>query len=289
MALAAGAGGVAGATTTLECGLFRDYVAPDPVGDVAGAITFGVNGNPEDIAADATLVPPIDTALPSLTGGVPTCLTVTRDAGVITSLAFAPSGTISGTVVLVADLFGPGQDAYVIADRLFTPVEAVAANDGLAALIKSAADSGMNLVVMLAIDTSTGFPTGFAATTTLSGPVVLLSGGDITIGTATLPSSVIRAAARADLEEAANLGVPATVVVDGIGTLDNSSAGGVMIDITLSVTFAAPAVTPSPTEAALPNTAMTRQAPEPSGFAALAGAVCLLTVLAIRRQTKGPR
>ena len=121
---------VAAATDTLECGLFRDYTAPDPIGDTPGSITFGLSGPAETIAADATLVPPTDTNLASLQGGAPTCLTVTRESGVITSLAFAASGTISGIPELVADLFGPGQDAYVISDRLFTPAELVATNAG---------------------------------------------------------------------------------------------------------------------------------------------------------------
>ena len=79
------AGGVD--TTTLECGLFRDYTAPEPATSTPGSITFGVSGTPEVIAADATLVPPADTALPSLQGGAPTALTVVRNGGVITSLA----------------------------------------------------------------------------------------------------------------------------------------------------------------------------------------------------------
>jgi hypothetical protein len=259
------ASGVAAADTALECGLFRDYTAPDPIAATAGSITFGLSGTPEAIAPDATLVPPTDTALPSLEGGVPTCLTVTRDAGVITSLAFAPSGTVSGTVILIPDLFGSGQDAYVIADRVFTPVDAVTANPHLAALIKTAADDGATLSITFQIDLGSGVPTGFTATTTLSGAVVLLSSGDIQIGDATLPNAVIDPAARARLHSAAGLGVPATVLVTGIGTLDQGGTGGVSIDITLVVTFTTPAAPtptptapPSPTPRAveLPNTAI---------------------------------
>ncbi|MDP9224363.1 MAG: hypothetical protein M3P18_11005 [Actinomycetota bacterium] len=275
----------AAAQTTLECGLFRNYTAPDPIAVTAGSITFGLNGSPEPIAPDATLIPPADTALPSLQGGTPTCLTVTRDAGMISSLAFAPSGTVSGTVILVPDLFGSGQDAYVIADRVFAPVAAVIANDGLAALIKTAADSGSIFSVTFQIDLSSGVPTGFTATTTLSGPVTAGTGGDIQVGAATLPNAVIDAAARASLDAAAGFGVAATAVVDGVGTLDQSSPGGVVIDVTLSVTYTAPAVaspTPTasatPTSAALPNTAIT---PTPSRVAPAlaAGLLLLLTSL----------
>ena len=254
---------VAAATVSVECGLFRDYIAPDPIAPAAGSITFGLSGSPETIAPDAMLVPPTDTALPSLQGGAPTCLTVTRDGGVITALAFAPSGPIVGTVILVPDLFGSGQDAYVIADRVFAPTDLIATNDGLAALIKTAADSGSTLSITFQIDVTTGVPTRFNATTTFSGIVVLLPGGDIQVGAATLPSAVIDGVARADLEEAADLDVPATVVVDGIGTLDQS--GGVAVDIALTVGFVPPAVVapaPTPTRApALPDTAARPLAP----------------------------
>ncbi len=279
--IASGVSSVTAADVAVECGLFRDYTAPDPVAVTAGSITFGLNGTPETIAPDATLLPPADTALPSLQGGTPTCLTVTRDAGVITSLAFAPSGTVTGTVILVPDLFGSGQDAYVIADRVFAPADAVTANAGLAALIKTAADSGSTFSVTFQIDLSSGVPTDFTATTTLSGAVTLLAGGDIRVGAATLPNPVIDAAARASLTAAADLGVAATVVVNGLGTLDQSSAGGVAIDVTLSVTYTAPAVnTPAPTAAALPNTAATAS---PRDVEAISGAglLLLLTVVLV--------
>jgi hypothetical protein len=268
------------AQTTVECGLFRDYTAPDPIAPSAGSITFGLNGSPEVIAASATLVPPTDTTLSSLQGGTPTCLSVTRDAGSITSLAFAASGTASGTVVLVPNLFGSGQDAYVIADRVFAPASAVVANDGLAALIKTAADSGSVLSITFQIDLSSGIPTGFSATDTFSGLVTLAGNGDVHVGAATLPNSVIDATARAKLATAAGLSVPATVVVNGVGTIDQSSAGGVVINVTLSVTYATPASaspTPSvaPTPQAIPNTAITP--PRGSQMPAFVG---LLVVLA---------
>lgn len=72
-------------TTALECGIFRDYTAPDAGTATPGSITFGITASPEVIAADATLVPPADSSLPSLQGGAPTALNVTRDGGVITA------------------------------------------------------------------------------------------------------------------------------------------------------------------------------------------------------------
>jgi hypothetical protein len=276
------------AQTTVECGLFRDYTAPDPIAPSPGSITFGLNGSPEVIAANATLVPPTDTTLSSLQGGTPTCLSVTRDAGSITWLAFAASGTVSGTVVLVPNLFGSGQDAYVIADRVFAPASAVVANDGLAALIKTAADSGSALSITFHIDLSSGIPTGFSATDTFSGLVALAGNGDVRVGSATLPNSVIDATARGKLTTAAGLSVPATVVVNGVGTIDQSSAGGVVIEITLSVTYATPATaspTPSVTQTprALPNTAITpsrlSEMPTFAGLLVVLGLLLLVVIL----------
>ena len=73
MAAARGLHSVAGvahaATMTTECGLFRDFVSPDPIAVTTGSITFGLSGSPEVIAADATLAPPTDTNLAGLAGG----------------------------------------------------------------------------------------------------------------------------------------------------------------------------------------------------------------------------
>ena len=247
----------AAAETTVECGVFHDYTAPDPGLSVDGSITFGViGGTAEVIDANAAITPPADSVLATFSNGAPTCLSVTRDAGSITAISIAPTGTVSGSVVLVPDLFGPGQDVYVIANRLIAPVVAVEADPALAALIKTAADSGSTLSATFTVDVATGAPTSFNVTTTVVGDVTLLPSGDIQIGNATLPSAVIDATARDDLSQAAELGVPATVVIAGIGTPTQT---GVDIQVTLSVSFAAPASTPSPTPspsaAPLPNTA----------------------------------
>ena len=253
-----------GDSTTVECGLFRDYTAPEPATDTPGSISFGISGSPEPISADATLVPPADTSLASLQGGAPTALSVTRNGGVIVSMSFAAACNISGIPMLVPDLFGPNQDGYVVADRLFVPVELVGSNDGLAALIGTAADASRTFSVTFDIDLSTGFPSGLTAQTTIIGVVVMLDAGAVQVGGATLPASVVDDEARAELAAAAELGVQTTVVVDGIGTIDQAS-GGPLIAITLTVTFATPppptATGPSPTPDLLPNTALNPAAP----------------------------
>jgi len=286
--LAASGGAVSAATTTVECGLFHDYVAPDPVAVTTGSISFGLSGPTETIAADATLVPPANTNLPGLAGGPPTCLTVDRDAGTITSLAFAASGSISGFVELVPDLFGPGSDGYTIADRLFAPTQIVADNAGLNAIIATAADSGAPLTLTFTIDINTGNASAIDANITLSGQVELQSNGDVLIGAARLLDAVIDAEARDALTEAAAIGVPATVIVAGHGTIDGGSPGGVDMAITLSVSFTAPAATPTaspqpaatPTQATLPDTAFVEPKRSPTTVALVLAGIALLAMLA---------
>src|SRR5437773_10527978 len=105
----------AAAETTVECGVFHDYTAPDPVLAVDGSITFGVvGGTAEVIDANATIVPPADTVLATFANGAPSCLSVTRDAGSITAMSIAATGPVSGSVVVVPDPFGSGQRASAI-------------------------------------------------------------------------------------------------------------------------------------------------------------------------------
>jgi len=250
-----GTAAVAAATTTTECGLFRDYVAPDPLGPTDGSISFGLSGSPEVIAADATLVPPVDTNLSGLTGGAPTALTVVRDAGTITSLAFAPSCVLVGDVIFVPDLFGPGTDGYTVDDRLVAPVDLMAMNDGLAALIPTAAANATPLSIEFTIDLTTGPPSAFHAHVTLVGEVQPKPNGDMMVGNARLPASVVSDEARDLLGQARQLGVPATVEVTGEGAPDQGSPGGVAMSITLAVSFQAPM--PSPSEGGdIPDTAI---------------------------------
>lgn len=248
------------AIETVECGLIREYTAPDAGTSTAGAIAFGVTGAVETIAADAILVGAAATNLPFLTGGAPTCVAVARDAGTITQLAFAAEGSVSWLVELQPDLLGPGQDAYIVDDRLLVPPDVLAASSGLAALIKVPADSSASTTIRFQIDTTSGFPTGLDGTTSVSGPVALLGNGDVTVGTSTLTADIVDGASRALLQSAADLGVAATVTIHGIGSIDILGSGGVTVVTTLTVVVAAPAPTPMPVPSAalLPDTAMDR-------------------------------
>lgn len=247
-----------GGTTAVEGGAYFDFVAPDPLGPTDGTIRFGFSGALETIAADAELVPPADTNLGSFGGGTPTCLAVTREGGVITRIAFAGECNVGGTVTRVDDLFGPGGDAYVIADRVAAPAELAEGDPGFATLIGIPAVAGSNLDLVFVIDVTTGVPTSFLGQTSVTGPVALLAGGDIGVGVATLPNDVIDEASRSDLEDAAALGVDATVAIVGDGTIGEKGEPGLVIGLT--VAYSAPTAVPTavptaaPTAAQLPDT-----------------------------------
>lgn len=156
-------------TTTVEAGAFVDHVAPDAGTSAPGAIRFGFNGSLETIAADAELVPPVDTNLAFLNGGTPVCLEVTRDGGVIMRMAFVAECTVSGSGELVEDIFGPDADGYLIADRLVAPVQFLTENAAFAALIGVPASAGTNLAVTFSFDVGFGFPTSLWASPSSAG------------------------------------------------------------------------------------------------------------------------
>lgn len=259
-----------GGTTTVEGGVYLDYVAPDPLAPTDGAIRFGFAGTLETIAADAVLAPPADTNLAFL-GGAPTCLEVTREGGVITALEFAGECNAGGTVTRVDDLFGPGGDAYLIADRVAAPADLVEGVPAFATLIGIPAVAGTNLDLVFVVDLATGIPSSFIGQTSVTGPITLLTGGDIGVGAATLPNEVIDAASRGHLEDAAAFGVEATAVIVGLGTIQQEGDPTVQIELTVTYTEPTPVATPVPTAApsadALPDT---RTAPATAGTLKLA-------------------
>jgi hypothetical protein len=251
---------VLAATDTVECGAIGSYVAPDPGTSTPGSIAFGFTGPDEPIAPDATLVGAVATNLPLLAGGTPTCLTVTRDSGVIKALAFAPEGTVEGPVTFVPDALGPGHDAYAIGDRIIVPVDILAMSSGLAALVRTPADAGTSTAITFQIDTATGFAVGFSGEATVSGSVTIAGNGDVNVGASTITADLIDATALAAFQQAVSRGVAATVTIHGLGSIDTSS-GALSVAITLAISLpplpsATP--TPTPTAALLPDTATTR-------------------------------
>lgn len=167
--------------------------------------------------------------------------------------------TVSGGVTLVEDAFGPDADGYLIADRVVAPASYVTDDPAFAALIGVAVDAGSTLSITFTIDVDFGFPTDFVGTTSVTGAVTLLAGGDIGVDGATLPNEVIDDASRATLTEAAGLGVDATVIVTGTGNLQVKSDIP-ELTITLAVSYEtpaeseAPSAVPSPSGNLLPDT-----------------------------------
>jgi hypothetical protein len=243
-----------GAMVTTEAGAYFDFLAPDPGAPSDGTIRFGFGGVVETIAADAELVPPADTNLTFLGGGTPTCLDVTREGDAITRLAFVAECTVSGIVTRVDDVFGAGADGYLIGDRLAAPAELVEGDPTFATLIGVPAATGGPLDVVFHVDVTTGVPTSFAGETSVTGRVGELGGGDVSVGAAVLPNAVIDDVSRALLEEAAALAVDATVMIAGLGTIEQKGQPG--LEIELTVTHSGVPISPAPSVGALPDTAM---------------------------------
>jgi hypothetical protein len=283
--LAAGAVAAGGAPIEIEGGAYFDFVAPDPGAPAPGSITFGFSGTPEVIAADAVLVPPADTNLAFLGGGTPTCLGVTREGGTITRLAFVAECVVSGTVTFVADAFGPGAGGYLIGDRVAAPQELVEGDPAFATMIGVPADGGGTLSIIFQIDVTGGFPTSFIGETDVTGAVATLAGGDVAVGSATLPDAVIDDASRALLEEAAALGVNATVGIVGNGVIQQK--GDPELQIELTVTLASGPTSPSPTPGLLPDTTMATEPASPDGSAQLLVAVAVTGAAVLLARVRG--
>lgn len=282
--------------TAVEGGAVTNYVAPD--GTVTdGSITFGFLGSPEVIAADALLTSPVDTNLASLVGGVPLCLNVTRDSGVITALSFAAECTVSGGVTYVADAFGPGADGYAVSGRVIIPSDLLDSDPGLNALIKTAFDTGASPSLTFTADVTSGYPLSFTGTTQISGTVVDLGNGDFKVGAATLLDAVIDPTTRAVLEQAVSEGRNVVVDISGGQLIDLTGSNPNPTIVTLSAALVVPSPTPTaaatatatPSQAVLPDTAVTPAGAGPSivSVALLLGLlliVGLVTTVGVRMQ-----
>ena len=203
----------------VHCGFF-EFVPADA--ENQGSIAFGaasavgVSGHLFVIAAGAS-VPP---NLAELAGGTPTCLELTREAGVITHMQYAPTGTIHGRVVVYGDAVGdPENSAYVVAGRIMSPVDGLEEQPGLWTIFNNAVATGRAVNVVLNIHPDYGFPLSFSASTFLHGKVVV-NDSDIGVGLGTLPDAVIDPDSRSLLEQAATLGGSAHVGVTSVGTID---------------------------------------------------------------------
>ncbi|MEP7360868.1 MAG: hypothetical protein ABI744_04740 [Chloroflexota bacterium] len=229
--------GQAASEGSVECGFF-EYVAPDA--DNPGSIEFGasaaagLSGDLFVIAAGA----PVPANISELSGA-PTCLSLTLESGVITEMHYAASGSVSGAVAVYGDPENdPENSVYITAGRVATPYAVAATEPGLWAILGNAAATGANATLHLNINLEFGFPQSFTAATSVSGTVVM-SETNIAVGLGTLPEEVIDAASRALLQEAANLGADAKVIITSQGEIDVNT-GALNVTTTLEVTFANP-------------------------------------------------
>jgi hypothetical protein len=200
------------ATSGVECGVINAYTAPIPAGPTPGSIQFGFNGPVEVIDAAAAIDPVVVTELPNYIGnGGLTCLDVTADGGgTITGLAFAAGGQISGPVT-----FDVGQDAYIVADRIFVPSSELVNQPELVAVIQVPYEAGETLTVTLTIDTTTGNLTNVQTASQVSGSVAFNGGADLLIDGATLLATYLSGDALGALQVADATGADADVDIAG--------------------------------------------------------------------------
>lgn len=204
------------ATTGAECGVINAYTAPDPLGPTDGSIQFGFSGPVDVIAAAATLDPVVASDLTNFVGnGSITCVDITADSGgIITAMAFASGGVISGPVT-----YDVPNDAYIVADRIFAPASQLVTQPELVPVILVPYEAGEPLTVTLTVDAASGNLTGVSTFSQVSGPVGF-SSGDLLIDGATVPAAYLSGNALLALE-----------VADGTGSdADLSIAGGLDTD-----------------------------------------------------------
>jgi len=199
--------------SSVECGQLSAYTAPDPVTPADGSLQLGLTPA-WDILATATISPAAATGLPSGAGSGPTCLALTFDgSGKITSIDFAPSGTLEGLVT-----FDAGSSTYLFADRLLLPSSIADAYPALSALFKSSSQAGTPLQITFTVDVTTGAFVAFDGHASFCGKASLDSAGLGHVGKATLPAAVLGSTARKNLVKFTGQRVCASV--HSTGTID---------------------------------------------------------------------
>ncbi len=206
------------ATDGVTCGVITSYTAPDPAGPTDGTITIGLD-QVETIAAAATISAAVTASVPTLLNTSPTCLSITADAGgVITSLDFAPSGTVCGTVEL--DSSG---NFYVVARAFIIPTALVDSEVAFKALFGVSFATGDQVCVTFTVDTTAGVITAFSGTTSVCGDPVAHPDGSVDIGPATVPSGVLAANGLAAETIAETAGDAVCADIRSAGTVDTST------------------------------------------------------------------
>ncbi len=239
------ASSVAAASSIVDCGQLTGYTAPDPVAPADGSVQLGAL-TPWTILATATVSPEAAAALPGLVNSGPTCLALDLDDdGNVTSIDFASTGTISGSVT-----FNSGSGFYLFADRLIVPDFITNTYPGLAALFVTSYQAGTPLSVTFTVDPTSGQFTGVDGTAEFCGPASLTSGGDGQVGDAVIPAAVLDAADVAALEGADGRQACATVRTTG-SIQQNGGTIDLTTDVDINVASAPGAApTPPPTDVA---------------------------------------
>jgi hypothetical protein len=241
--------GAAQAAVVDECGQLTGYTAPDPLGPTDGSLQLGLL-DPWTVLATATVSPAAAAVLPGMVNTGPTCVRIdVDDDGNISSLDFAPTGTISGPVD-----FDSGSGFYLFDDRLIVPDFITDANPGLAALFVTSYQAGTTVTVTFTVDTSTGAFTGVDGTAAFCGQGSVTAGGDGQVGDAIIPAAVLDATDIDRLEGAGSRETCATVQTSG--TIDSGTGAlDLDTDVEIDVAAAGVTVTPPPTSTLAPQPA----------------------------------
>jgi hypothetical protein len=200
------------------------------------------------ILASAAVSPAATSVLPMSVGSAPTCLAIDLDdAGLVTALDFAPTGTLTGLVD-----FDTGSGFYLLADRLIVPDFVTDANAGLAAIFVTSYQAGTPLAITFTVDPTTGQFVGFDGTAAFCGAGSVTPGGDGQVGDAVIAAAVLDAG---DLEALAGAGdAEACATINTVGTID---AGTGAISTTTDVQIDVAGAEATPTAPATPRPQVT--------------------------------
>jgi hypothetical protein len=157
--------------------------------------------------------------------------------GAITSVDFAPQGTVTGTVT-----YDSGSGFYLFADRLIVPSFITDAYPGLAALFVASYQAETSLSVTFTVDVSTGAFAGFDGHAAFCGAGGVTGDGDGTVGEATIPAEVLDPSDVITLENAAG---EVCAAIHASGVVATESQGALDIDTDVVITLAAPTASPT--------------------------------------------
>ncbi len=276
---------VSAASSVVECGQLTGYTAPDPGTPADGSLQLGL-ADTWVILATATVSPAAASVLPSSVGSAPTCLALDLDdAGLVTAIDFATTGTLTGPVT-----FDTASGFYLLADRLIVPDFVTDANPGLAAIFVTSYQAGTDLTITFTVDPATGQFIGFDGTAAFCGPGSVTQGGDGQIGDAVIAAAVLDAE---DLEALAGAGDDeACATINSVGTIDPgtgsiSTTTDVQIDIAgaeaTPVAPVGPIVTPPATSTVAGSTPSTSTGAGMAWAIVTVAAIVALAGMAARR------